>query len=100
MTIRAIALLCVALSVSACAKTRGDIANAYGFIRQANALSSRPDDTGPYPSPFAADAKIAKGALLSPAERSAAYQELKATGAATVQSTKAEEARLQALSPY
>ena len=90
----------LASALASCTQTRRDVANAVGFVKQANALSRQPDTTGPFPSPFAADARTPSETVLSPEERQAAYAELQRVGAVSRQETLAREARLRELSPY
>ena len=91
----------LAPALAGCTQTRQDITTATSFIKQANALSRRPDTTGPFPSPFAIDATAApRGTILSPEARREAYAELQRTGAASTAETRAREARLREISPY
>ena len=91
----------LAPALAGCTQTRQDITTATSFIRQANALSRRPDTTGAFPSPFAIDGTTARSdGLLSPEARREAYEELQRTGAASTAETRAREARLREISPY
>ncbi len=98
---RAGIILCLALVVAGCRQTRDDIAGAVGFVKQANAISARPDETGAFPSPYrTAQGETAGPEPLTPAERSQAVADLKAAGASTTSGVRSREAALKALSPY
>ena len=100
MRLASMVVMGMAVVLQGCTQTRNDISSAVGFLRQANALSSRPDDSGAYPSAFAADAARRPSTTLSSEDRSAAYRQLQAEGAAAQARTRAREAELQAASPY